>query len=518
MKQASILTKSLLQTLLFGIKSAKWIKFKLATVALLLFDFLFYDKNFFILGSRLNLLIFSIFIVITSYFIHKKTINDKIYIWSGFAVILSAINIVYLRDVWSCSIYFVSLMSLIGSMYSNRAHNILFTFVQAIILQVTNPFTSLFKILSFRLDSLGLPSTKKIAQYIIIPLFLVSIFSFLYSLTNQSVANFFAFFSFENQAIYSFIDGPRFILWTVFFLLFGVFFVSAMDYSLLKFGKYTKTLIREETKKSPLKHHILGLTQELNIAKISFLSINTLLAIVLLTDIITFFSSSLNFSASELSKMVHSGTYIVTFTIALSSSVVLFFFRKNINFHPQNKQLITIAKIWIILNSIYVGMVTIKNAMYIFDYGLTPKRMSVAIFLASCLALLYFSYQKIDNKWTISYFLNRFMASACLVILLYSFIDHKAAIVKFSAYVQTENIDTNYLSQLCSHRQLLLFSHKEQLEKKTGKEVLLWRKFYPTYRNNNWKSYNYVSAKERKFYESDLYKTQNFIHPSRSSG
>jgi hypothetical protein len=509
MKQATILTKSLLQTLLFGVTSAKWIKFKVATIALIAFDFLFHHDRLLILGPGINLMLFSILLVISSYIIHKKSINDKVYLWSGFALILTSINIMYNRTDWAIITYVISLFSLIGSLYNNRAHNIIITLAQSFVLQFAHPFNTAYKLLLINTDGLKQYHFKKIGPYVLLPLALVSMFALLYSLTNQALATFFQGFTFDGSLFLSFFTPSRVILWIIFFFIFGVFFVTALDKTIIPYGKYVKKLHREEMKKSGVAHAILGLTQELKMATISFIALNSLLAVVLLTDVFTFFSSSMQFSATELSKMVHSGTYIVTFTIALSSALVMIFFRKNLNFHPHKAKLIKLAKLWLGLNSLYVMMVGIKNAMYIFDYGLTFKRMSVIIFLASCMAMLIFSFLKIDKKWSIAYFINRLLASVCIIVLMFSFIDHKAAIVKFSAVVQSENVDAGYLSRLCRDRQLLLYNNMNKIEEKTTIPLFFYSKTYRKTIATNWKSSNYISNLENNFYKTETYKNLN---------
>lgn len=507
MKQATILTKSILQTMLFGIKSAKWIKLKFAVVCLFAFDYLFLNGDIGIHGPGLNYLIFSILLVITSFIIHKKTINDKVYIWSAIALILSATNIVYSRTIWAFTMYFISLLSLIGSMYNNRAHNVIITLMQAFVLQLAHPFNTMFKLLSINPAPFAKSSLSKVGPYFLVPLLLVALFTGLYSLTNQVLANFLQSFTTGGDFFSSFFTLPRILTWAFFFFIFGIFFVSALDNTILTFGdRYTKNLVREEMKKLTKSFPILGLTQELKIGVISLASLNILLALVLSLDLIKFLSSSFDFSASELSKMVHSGTYIVTYTIAASSALVMIFFRKNLNFHPKNGLLIKLSKVWLGLNTLYVTTVGVKNAMYIFDYGLTPKRMSVVIFLGSCLTLLFYSYQKITKKWSISYFLNRFAASACMIILMYSFIDHKAAVVKFASFVQTENIDGNYLSTLCSDRQVLLYNHMDFIEEKTSYPLEFRDRKHYKKEYNSWKAFSYIESQENAFYDTETFK------------
>ncbi len=510
MKQATLLGKSLLQTLLFGIKSAKWIKVKVAFLCFMLFDFLFYDASSKILGTGLNLFLFSIILVISSYFIHKKSISDKVYMWSGFALIISAFNIFYLGNEWAYTIYFLSLMSLIGSLYNNSIKNVITSWMQGFISQILHPFNTLYKGLTLDISLINKSKVKKIGPYILLPLGIVSIFSLLYSASNQLLKTYITEYSsiFLND-MNSIVAPERFFLWILFFIFFGVFFVTPNTLGLIKFRFFPKKIIREE-RKSPYKSFpILGLTQELRIGHITFAALNIVLGCVLLFDAFIFFSSSVEYSAYDLSNMVHSGTYIASFTIALSCIVVLIFFRDNLNFHPKNNLLKKMATIWLGLNSIYVVLVGAKNMLYIMDYGLTMKRMSLLIFLTSCLAILYITHLKIKEKWTFHHVINQFLATLAIIVLLYSIIDHKAVIVYFSSTIQTENIDTNYLSTLCSDRQYLLYRHMHKIETKSGKQLDFYFKNNHINRHSNWKSFSIIRTKENEFYRTEVFNNLN---------
>jgi hypothetical protein len=511
MKQAALLTKSLLQTLLFGIKSAKWIKLKFAVFSFFAFDFLFYSSGRINIGEGINIFLFTALLIISSFFIHQKSINDKVYLWSAFALILSSLNIFYINSSWSYFVYFISFMSFVGSIYNSRAHNIFISFLQACIIQVSNPLNTLVKILTTPPKQLGVTKISNIFPYIILPGSIIIIFATLYAATNSILHNFLMHSANKLSLVENFFDPIRIVTWILFFLFVGVFFITPSKVTLLDFGGYSKRIIREELKRNSPNFPILGLTHELKVSKIILYSLNILLFLTITFEGVVFFSSSLEYSAADLSKMVHSGTNIVTFTIALSVALVIAFFRKNLNFHPKKHLLIKLSSIWLALNSIYVGIVASKNAMYILDFGLTAKRMSVIIYLSACLALLFYAYLKISNKWTVQYFMNKFLATFCIIVLTYSLIDHKAIIVSFAATIQKENIDTKYLSRLCKNRQLLLYKNMDKIEAKTSSKLGFYGKSYYNDIFRNWQSFNYIVNKENDFYNTEEYKNLNHV-------
>ena len=515
MKNSKLLVKSLAQTFLFGIQSARWVKLKAAIVLLISYDFLFYDVVDGILGGGLNYLFFTIILLGVSAVIHNKSIYDSVYIWSAIAMLLSSINIFYLRTDWSVAIYILSFFSFLGSSLNNNAKNIIISSVQALVLMIVNPFNSFVRTIIALMNIDGKSQISKAIPYVLLPTALVTIFTLLYSATNTMLKSFLVSSSQNMNWIYDIFAFERIILWVLFFILFGALFVTPFKETILSFGGYSKKLVREEMFRHSPTFSFMGLNKELKIASISLASLNMLLLGIILFDVFVMFSSTYNYSAHELSELVHSGTKIVTFTIALSAGLVILFFRRNLNFHPKNKWLLQLANTWLVLNSIYVFLVGLKNAKYIFDYGLTAKRLSVVIFLASCLALLAFSHLKIKNKWTIKYFFNRVLGAVCVIVLAYSVVDHKAAIVGFAAHIQTENIDTEYLTQTCIHRQKLLYNHKKAIELKTGKELQFYGWERRDTKTNSWKSFNYMDHAEQEFRNSDTYQDLHFNERTR---
>ena len=510
MKNSKLLAKSLVQTFLFGIQSARWVKLKAAIILFISCDFLFYDAVDGILGGGLNYLFFTIILLGVSAVIHNKSIYDSVYIWSGIAMILSSINIFYLQTEWSIVIYIISFFSFLGSSLNNNANNIIISSVQALVLLIVNPFNSFVRTIIAIMKIDGKSQISKAVPYVVLPTALVAIFTLLYSATNTMLKSFLVNSSQNINWLGDFLTFERMFLWVLFFILFGALFVTPFKETILSFGGYSKKLVREEMFRTSSKFSFMGLNKELKIASISLASLNVLLLGIILFDVFVIFSSTYYYSAHQLSELVHSGTKIVTFTIALSAGLVILFFRRNLNFHAKNKWLVHLANTWLALNSIYVFLVGLKNAKYIFDYGLTAKRLSVVIFLASCLALLALSHLKIKNKWTITYFVNRVLGAICVIVLAYSVVDHKAAIVGFAAHIQTENIDTEYLTQTCIHRQKLLYNHKNAIELKTGKELQFYGWERRSTKTNNWKSFNYMDYTEIEFRNSDTYQNLNF--------
>jgi len=510
MENSKLLVKSLLQTLLFGLQSARWVKLKAAAILFIAFDFFFYESGTGILGGGLNYVFFTIILIGISAFLHNKSVYDSVYIWSVIGMLLSSINLFYLGNDWSVAVLTLSFLSLIGSIYNNNANNILISTLQSFILLFVSPFNAVVKCIVELIGIKPGSSWTKIFPYFILPGALVSVFLILYSATNSVLHSLLTNPQYSMDWFTGFFEGERVFLWVIFFILFTVFFVTPIKETLLTFGGYKKRMIREETGSRQTTFPILGLTQEMTTANICLASLSVLLAGTIGLDLLFMVSGDYNYSAAELSKLVHSGTRIVTFTVAISAGLVILFFRGNLNFHPRNKWLIRLSKIWLGLNGLYILIVGLKDLKYIFEYGLTAKRLSVVIFLASCLALLIFSSIKIDKKWSIQYFLNRVMGAICVIVLTYSLVDHKAVIVGFAAHVQKENIDINYLYETCIHRQKLLYKHKDAIEHKSGQEVCFFKKTPSSRTYDSWKSFNYTQYNENEFYRSEAYQNLKF--------
>ncbi|MEM7187745.1 MAG: DUF4173 domain-containing protein, partial [Bacteroidota bacterium] len=150
-----------------------------------------------------------------------------------------------------------------------------------------------------------------------------------------------------------------------------------------------------------------------------------------------------------LKQYVHEGTYMLIFSILISIGVVLFFFRRNLNFYSKNKWLKILSYAWIAQNGILAISVAVRNLRYIEYFSLAYKRIGVVIFLLLVGYGLYTVFRKIRDKKS-TYFLFRTNARAAFVILLVaSFINWDGVIARYNfAHAPESYLHLSYVSRL----------------------------------------------------------------------
>jgi len=84
----------------------------------------------------------------------------------------------------------------------------------------------------------------------------------------------------------------------------------------------------------------------------------------------------------DLTQFVHEGTYVLIFSILLAAGIMLWFFRRNLNFYRPGLPLLRWgATLWVVQNAVLVVSVGLRNYYYIVHTGLAYKRIGVYGFL-----------------------------------------------------------------------------------------------------------------------------------------
>ncbi len=84
----------------------------------------------------------------------------------------------------------------------------------------------------------------------------------------------------------------------------------------------------------------------------------------------------------NLAQFVHEGTWVLIFSILLAMGIVLWFFRRNLNFYaPGRRPLQMLATAWVLQNAVLAVSVGLRNYYYIHYSGLAYKRIGVVFFL-----------------------------------------------------------------------------------------------------------------------------------------
>ncbi|MDQ2772305.1 MAG: DUF4173 domain-containing protein [Bacteroidota bacterium] len=148
----------------------------------------------------------------------------------------------------------------------------------------------------------------------------------------------------------------------------------------------------------------------------------------------------------DLTQFVHAGTWVLIFSILLAMGIVLWFFRRNLNFYaPGLAWLRRGASIWVLQNAVLAVSVGLRNYYYIQHCGLAYKRIGVCFFLL----LVFFGLGTVLLKiWQrrSAYSLVRLNALAVYaVLLLLAAGNWEVWIARYNLQPRFRSIDVGFL-------------------------------------------------------------------------
>ncbi|QJX45888.1 DUF4173 domain-containing protein [Hymenobacter taeanensis] len=130
------------------------------------------------------------------------------------------------------------------------------------------------------------------------------------------------------------------------------------------------------------KFRTLDLRKEYLAALAVFGLVNVLLLVVNALDVRLLWFGFTPRPGFDLTQFVHEGTYVLILSILVAMGIVLWFFRRNLNFYQQGLPTLRWgATIWVLQNIVLVVSVGLRNYYYILHTGLAYKRIGVYGFL-----------------------------------------------------------------------------------------------------------------------------------------
>jgi hypothetical protein len=452
------------------------------TIAGIVFATLFYTQSF-----GINALFYSIFLGVALVLSGSKIRFTNTTLFSCIGMLASAAAISLHGSTLSIVTYFISTFLFIGYVASFQS-SIYVSWLNG----VYNAVFGVFHSFLFQLEEPKKAPTKKsipigqILKGIAIPLVLVIIFTTLYRTSNP------IFNEWLIAIDLSFID----VLW-VFTAILGAFIMLNMyqprplEDVTEKDKNYPNELFPRALNTKQLK----SVYSESQIGFISILSLNLLLVIVLISEVI-FLTNLTDLKASILSDAVHQGVYASIISIVLAICVIAFIFRGDVNFLKNIEKLRVLTFVWIALNLLLVGSICIKNYLYIHDHGLTHKRIGVMVYLLLTIIGLFTTYLKVSNRLNFVYLLRRNIAIGYACIAIYSVINWSAIITNHN--LQANKIDQPYLESLLPQNALILKEYdlyEEYKRQDKIHEYYLEKYNESLFINRNWQEFNWIAYK-----------------------
>ncbi len=512
------------------------LKYLVLVLGTILFNYLFWKES-----HGVNTLIYNIF-MLTSIFLFgykpQKNIESIIFL---IAAILASLAIAWHGSLFAIVMYYISFAFFVGLLHENKLKSIVFV--------IAAVFASIFKLPAKLLNSLPFgkrnkqkfKKVSKIIKLSLIPIGILFVFYSIYINANPVFETYAAkLLSKIGEALANFFEAISFVRFL--FIVLALFvtawflFKTNLEFLYKKESLKNLNLIRKRVKRHfPNPEYVRNLKDNMPVlyrrrfalslklkneyisALVLLLLVNILLLIVNIIDIKWVWFGFEYSPEFDLKQFVHEGTYLLIISILLSIGIMLYFFRKNLNFYQKSRKIKSLSYIWIIQNTILAISVAIRNLHYITYWGLAYKRIGVILFLIAVAHGLYSLYIKIQYTKT-AYFLIRKNTMAVFVILLVaSLFNWDTIISKHNLnHPIKENMETSYLLTMSDKAFPLIDQKQEILNQEKGRNSyadfgpysyeeyykLRVELFLSRYEKESWTSWNYKEWKAYNYYKN----------------
>ena len=209
----------------------------------------------------------------------------------------------------------------------------------------------------------------------------------------------------------------------------------------------------------------LDLRKEFIAAVAVFGLVNVLLLVVNTIDIHWLWFGFVPAPGFDLAQFVHEGTYVLIFSILLAMGIVLWFFRRNLNFYPVGLPWLRWgATVWVLQNAVLATSVGLRNYYYILHSGLAYKRIGVCFFLLLTLFGLVTVLLKIWQRRS-AYSLVRFNSlAAYAVLLLLAAGNWEVWMARYNLQPRFRSVDIGFLLDMPGRALPTLLAHRAVLD------------------------------------------------------
>ncbi|WP_107038191.1 DUF4153 domain-containing protein [Brumimicrobium mesophilum] len=384
--------------------------------------------------------------IILSWLIYTKQFKFKGYysIAVGIGLIITLLSTLFTHSLFSYILHFIVLFIFIGLLIYPQTKSLYFSFGQAF----TNLFTShgeLYnKLTSSKLKGRSLKSYIKKIGIFIVPVLIIIFFIIIYRNSNpvfdtliDEISRFLGKkldFIFENLDFYLISSFIGYVLISTFIL------IRTSNENLKIMDKNSNEELVRKRKINLRFFKFNALTNEYKSGVFLLITLNLMLLILNIIDI-KWVWFGFEWEGQFLRQFVHEGTYLLILSILISIILVLYYFRRNINFLKNNRLLKYLSYIWLIQNAILTFSVGMRNFWYISYFSLAYKRIGVIIFLILTIYGLYTVYVKVKNRKSAFYLFKSNFNSFLLVLVLSSLFNWDSVIAKYNF----RNADTSFL-------------------------------------------------------------------------
>ena len=423
-----------------------------------LFNLIFWQEK-----MGLNVLIFTVFAIGVIFWKDRKLAYSKSVMITAAGTLLVAVLVVFHNSAFSKIIYLLSFTAFAGFCKEKELESLWHSFllvlmsIKKVPMQLIKQTFTNSEGITYNLK----PAWRKV-QISIIPFLILFVFYLVYYLGNPNFSRLSDTFW---QKVYTWIELDFSINRLLFFtcgLIISAILLLRFQFSMFKFAKkgFSKFLIRHRSTVPPHLSGMLPLKKEYQHAVLTIISLNLLLFIVNAVDISYVWFGYEESAIHSFKDYVHQGTYLLILSILMAMLVVLFFFRKNLNFFPNNQFLKKATYLWIAQNGILGISLLIRNLRYIDYHGLAYKRIGVLIFLVMVFIGLITMLLKVKHRHSNFFLWHRNSWALYFVMILCSFINWDVMITRYNLSYQTQSeIDFDFLLNEVSDKNIFVLEN-----------------------------------------------------------
>lgn len=435
-------------------------------IAVILFAVIF---NFFFWAEKfaLNLVIFTIIFGGLLTWMQPEGLKKRQTLLAIVGISITSLSVIYHNSLLSKFMLFSSIFLYIAALLEKEIKTIYYLIPSGFLGIITSPFR---KHSFFSMPKTGLSGKSfKWLKLSLIPILLTVVFATIYSIANPVFANKLNGII-ENLGdylanIFEHYPFARFIfIGTGLLIGIGVYYYQSLHLFYNSEAAHDVDLKRIRFKfKSDLGQRDfpkMGLKTENSIAVLTLISLNVLLLFLNLLDINVFFVQD-HAVNSDFSSSLHKGTWMLIFSIILSAGIVLYIFRKNLNFYSKNSLLKIFTYIWIAQNIILSFSVITRVYHYILHHGLAYKRIGVLVFVTATIIGLLSLVLKVKNRKSVFYLLRVNGVAIYLILIATAMFNWDYIIVNHNiSHAKTKKID--YLFELTLSDKTLPLLHQNR--------------------------------------------------------
>lgn len=455
-------------------------------ISAVLFSFLFYQQNI-----GLNLLLFSVLTCLIVTQKNPKLLKNKNFLFKIIAYLITGLTVYLHNSSFTILVNIISFFTLVGCASEPKA-SIYIHWLNGIYKSTVAFFSKLYVKNDFENE---IEKKKKIdykhwSKIIGIPLVLSLIFIALYRNANP------VFDNIISKINFSFINIQWIIFTSLGYYLFYNITSPVIIETITKIDLNTSIHLPkinlDESKTESIKNE-----KQLGLVLLVVLSI--LILFFLVTDVF-YLTEIYQMTAAQLSKEVHTGVNALIISVVLAVIIILYFYRGELNFYKQIKDLKIITAIWIFLNLTVVITTILKNAEYITSFGFTYKRIGVLFFLILTAIGLITTYIKVFTIKNIWYLLRKNLNITFVILIVSTTINWDKMITHYNIKYADE-LDINYLINLSNKNAFILKEYKESNKVFLKNQKRIDKK-YESYlndlKNNSWQEVVYDNLKIKK--------------------